>query len=175
MNCLAARLTCLKKLANIKNTCSRQCFLLKSTQVGTELFLWQRTGHLCAANFSKFETFGTSRIDIKRSKRKGPSAFGNSTRAVFRLHWNTKTRNTPVKYRLAARPASPSSKTEGCCRKTNHRLVTREKRHTRILTEQITGVPLLGDGPQLVGAPGKALVIIPSKLHHLRREEKKTR
>lgn len=55
----------------------------------------------------------------------------------------------------------------------NHRLMTREKQHTHILTKQITGVALLGDGPQLIGAPGIVLVIIPSKLHHLKREKMK--
>lgn len=77
-----------------------------------------------------------------------------------------------MKYRLAALPAAPGGKTKVCFWKMNRRLMTTEKKHTHILTKQITGVALLGDGPQLIGAPGIALVIIPSKLHHLRREIK---
>ena len=41
------------------------------------------------------------------------------------------------------------------------------------LTKQIAGVSLLGDRPQLIGAPGVAFVTVPRKLHHLERERER--
>lgn len=50
-------------------------------------------------------------------------------------------------------------------------IVSWSERHSRqTLTKQIAGVALLRDGTQFVEAPGVALVIVPRKLHHLRRE-----
>lgn len=41
------------------------------------------------------------------------------------------------------------------------------------LTEQIAGVALLGDGPELIGTPGVAPVAVPRVLHHLTGAEEK--
>lgn len=170
-------MTHLEKLANIKTIAPGSIFCCNLPKCAENYFSGKTQVIYGQQTFQSLKHLGRVKSIqgmAKQKKKKGQSAFENSTRATLRLFCSKKTRNIPVKYRLAALPAALRGKTKGRCRKMNHRLMTGEKRHTHILTKQITGVALLGDGPQLVGAPGIALVIIPRKLHHLRREKKKS-